>query len=98
MWSIILAENTKVLKGLKNNLQTFSVLRKIESEKEIKRRFAMIIMCPTCKKLTTWEENPDRPFCSRQCQRLDYKKWISEEFKIPIDEIPDKREENSDSN
>ena len=36
-----------------------------------------------CKKTTTWEENPNRPFCSERCKLLDLGKWVFEEYKIP---------------
>ena len=42
----------------------------------------MKIACPTCKKATTWEENPWRPFCSERCKLLDLGKWASAEYKI----------------
>jgi len=42
----------------------------------------MKIICPLCKKTTTWEENPWRPFCSERCKLIDLGKWASEEYKI----------------
>ena len=42
----------------------------------------MQIKCPTCKKKTTWEENPWRPFCSERCRLVDLGRWASEEYKI----------------
>ncbi len=42
----------------------------------------MTIKCPVCKKLTTWQENPWRPFCSERCKLIDLGKWVSEEYKI----------------
>ncbi len=42
----------------------------------------MQIKCPTCKKNTTWEENPWRPFCSERCRLVDLGKWASEEYRI----------------
>jgi len=42
----------------------------------------MIIRCPVCRKTTTWEENPWRPFCSERCQLVDFGKWVTEEYKI----------------
>lgn len=42
----------------------------------------MQITCPVCKKKTTWEENPWRPFCSERCKLIDLGKWASEEYKI----------------
>jgi endogenous inhibitor of DNA gyrase (YacG/DUF329 family) len=42
----------------------------------------MKIICPICKKPTTWEENPWRPFCSERCKLIDLGKWVSEEYRI----------------
>jgi len=43
----------------------------------------MQITCPSCKKKTTWEENPWRPFCSERCKLIDLGKWASGEYRIP---------------
>lgn len=43
----------------------------------------MQITCPLCKKKTTWEENPWRPFCSERCKLVDLGKWASDEYRIP---------------
>lgn len=43
----------------------------------------MQIKCPHCKKKTTWEENPWKPFCSERCKLIDLGKWAMEEYKIP---------------
>ncbi|HEC97951.1 MAG TPA: DNA gyrase inhibitor YacG [Nitrospirae bacterium] len=45
----------------------------------------MKIRCPICKTLTTWEENPWRPFCSKRCKVIDLGTWASEEYSIPGD-------------
>lgn len=42
----------------------------------------MQITCPICKKITTWEENPWRPFCSERCKLIDLGAWVSEEYRI----------------
>jgi endogenous inhibitor of DNA gyrase (YacG/DUF329 family) len=42
----------------------------------------MIVICPICKKKTTWEENPWRPFCSERCKLVDLGEWVSEGYKI----------------
>jgi endogenous inhibitor of DNA gyrase (YacG/DUF329 family) len=42
----------------------------------------MQIKCPICKKMTTWEENPYRPFCSERCKLIDLGKWADEEYKV----------------
>jgi len=42
----------------------------------------MQITCPLCKKITTWEENPFRPFCSERCKLIDLGSWAKEEYRI----------------
>ncbi len=42
----------------------------------------MRIRCPICRKLTTWQENPWRPFCSERCKLIDLGKWASEEYRV----------------
>lgn len=53
----------------------------------------MQITCPICKKKTTWEENPWRPFCSERCKLIDLGKWISEEYRVPGEKTEGKEEE-----
>lgn len=45
--------------------------------------------CPLCRRETTWDDNPWRPFCSERCQIIDLGKWASEEYGIPLAETPD---------
>lgn len=42
----------------------------------------MKIICPICKKITTWKENPWRPFCSERCKLIDLGKWASGEYRV----------------
>lgn len=52
------------------------------------------IKCPQCRKETTWEGNPDRPFCSERCRLIDLGAWASENYRIPGDKhAPDEDEE-----
>jgi uncharacterized protein len=43
----------------------------------------MKIICPICKNITTWEENPFRPFCSERCKLIDLGTWASGEYRLP---------------
>ena len=52
----------------------------------------MIITCPLCKKTTTWEENPWKPFCSERCKLIDLGKWASEEYRIEGEEKEKEKE------
>ncbi len=45
--------------------------------------------CPLCRRETTWEENPYRPFCSERCQTIDLGRWASEEYRVPLAETAD---------
>jgi len=56
----------------------------------------MKIICPACKNITTWEENPFRPFCSERCKLIDLGAWASDEYRIPgkpVDETVRSEEE-----
>jgi endogenous inhibitor of DNA gyrase (YacG/DUF329 family) len=60
----------------------------------------MKIKCPICKELTTWEENPWRPFCSERCKLIDLGKWASEEYRVEgkkeeVEDEDEKTEEDS---
>lgn len=42
----------------------------------------MKITCRICKKITQWEDNPYRPFCSERCKMTDLGTWASEGYRI----------------
>lgn len=46
----------------------------------------MQVRCPVCKKMTTWEENPWKPFCSERCKLIDLGKWAAEEYRVPAED------------
>jgi len=54
--------------------------------------------CPICDKPTTWNDNPDRPFCSERCRLIDLGNWSGEEYHIsePVTEVKDSPEENQE--
>ena len=56
----------------------------------------MKIICPICKRATTWEENPCRPFCSERCKLIDLGKWVSEEYKIAGEKVGEEQNAGSD--
>ncbi len=41
------------------------------------------VICPQCRKETTWEGNPYHPFCSERCKLIDLGSWIDERYAIP---------------
>jgi uncharacterized protein len=43
-----------------------------------------IVKCPQCGKPVEWgEQSPFRPFCSKQCQMIDFGEWANEDNAIP---------------
>jgi len=51
--------------------------------------------CPICKKpATARAENPSFPFCSPRCKMVDLGKWLSEEYRVPVEEESDEVTEN----
>ncbi|PCI22854.1 MAG: DNA gyrase inhibitor YacG [SAR324 cluster bacterium] len=40
------------------------------------------IKCPTCKKETTWNDNPFRPFCSERCKLIDLGQWADGSYRV----------------
>ncbi len=50
------------------------------------------IHCPTCRKLTPWDGNQFRPFCSERCKMIDLGAWAGEEYRIPAEEKPEDEE------
>ncbi|MBQ0718724.1 MAG: DNA gyrase inhibitor YacG [Gammaproteobacteria bacterium] len=46
----------------------------------------IVLQCPQCKKPVHWNENyPNRPFCSKRCQQLDFGEWATEQNTIAGD-------------
>jgi hypothetical protein len=55
------------------------------------------VKCPYCRKLTSWEDNPFRPFCSERCRMIDLGAWTGGEYRIPGDKKADDEEPGSES-
>ena len=51
--------------------------------------------CPSCRKTTASDHNPWRPFCSERCQLIDLGQWLSEGYRISVDE--DEADEDGDT-
>ena len=56
----------------------------------------MKIICPICKKATTWEENPSKPFCSERCKLIDLGKWVSEDYRIQGEKADEEQKAKDD--
>src|SRR5512134_2981401 len=57
--------------------------------------------CPLCRRPTTWEDNPWRPFCSERCQLIDLGTWAAEQYRVPgpnlLMELPTEARQDPDS-
>jgi len=48
------------------------------------------VRCPQCGEDALWSpENPDRPFCSERCRKIDLGCWASDSYRIPVQGQPD---------
>ena len=60
------------------------------------------VKCPICRKLTPWENNPCRPFCSERCRLIDLGAWTRGSYRIPAREmdidLDDEDDEDKESN
>jgi endogenous inhibitor of DNA gyrase (YacG/DUF329 family) len=45
--------------------------------------------CPLCRRETSWEDNPWRPFCSERCQMIDLGRWASGDYRMSVVEDPE---------
>ena len=39
--------------------------------------------CRRCGKITRWQGNEFRPFCSDRCKQIDLGAWANEDYAIP---------------
>ncbi len=54
--------------------------------------------CPQCRKPVTWNNNPNRPFCSERCRMIDLGNWADENYRIASNEplpINDNEQDNT---
>lgn len=49
------------------------------------------VRCPTCRGLTAWQDNPQRPFCSFTCRLIDLGIWLDEGYVVRGDDPDDVR-------
>ena len=49
------------------------------------------VRCPTCRRMTPWRDNPQRPFCSLTCRLIDLGVWLDERYVVRGDDLGDVR-------
>ena len=40
--------------------------------------------CPICDQPFDREQTPAMPFCSHRCQLIDLRRWLGEEYSLPV--------------
>ena len=45
--------------------------------------------CPTCRRMSPWRDNPQRPFCSLTCRLIDLGMWLDERYVVRDDDSGD---------
>ena len=54
------------------------------------------VRCPTCRRLTPWDGNDFRPFCSERCKLRDLGNWASERYRVPGPPLGQTSEDSDD--
>lgn len=49
----------------------------------------MPVRCPICKALLTPQTSAHRPFCSARCKTIDLGNWLTEAYRVPIEDEDD---------
>lgn len=58
----------------------------------------MKVKCPKCGKVSPWEGNAWRPFCSERCKMVDLGAWVSGDYAIPgEDDTGGEEDEDTDA-
>jgi endogenous inhibitor of DNA gyrase (YacG/DUF329 family) len=45
--------------------------------------------CPICEKRFDFDASEAAPFCSRRCRQIDLKRWLGEEYSVPVIRDPE---------
>ncbi len=43
-----------------------------------------VLRCPICGRTVDPESTTAKPFCSQRCQLIDLKRWLGEEYGLPV--------------
>jgi endogenous inhibitor of DNA gyrase (YacG/DUF329 family) len=42
--------------------------------------------CPICKAVLKAEMRAHNPFCSARCKSIDFGRWLSESYRVPVED------------
>jgi len=44
-----------------------------------------LVRCPVCDKRFDSSESGAMPFCSERCRRIDMRRWLGEQYSVPVE-------------
>jgi endogenous inhibitor of DNA gyrase (YacG/DUF329 family) len=44
-----------------------------------------VVRCPICEKRFESSESNAMPFCSERCRRIDMRRWLGEQYSVPVE-------------
>lgn len=50
------------------------------------------VRCPVCKRQFDPRQSDGLPFCSERCRLIDLRRWLVEEYSVPVEHTPDEDE------
>jgi endogenous inhibitor of DNA gyrase (YacG/DUF329 family) len=51
--------------------------------------------CPICNKPVDPAEKRSLPFCSERCRQIDLRRWLGEEYSLPIERDDEASDEDA---
>ncbi len=83
----------EVREGMDSNISPkhVSIARQCQKTSESSLKFPDILFgvtmrCPACNKAVSIEGNICRPFCSERCRLLDLNAWLSDQYRVSVDD------------
>jgi uncharacterized protein len=53
---------------------------------------AQRLRCRVCQRRFDPQQSDGLPFCSARCRQIDLKRWLGEEYHVPVEHKPDDEE------
>ena len=50
------------------------------------------LRCPICEKPFDSENSESLPFCSPRCRQIDLRRWLGEEYALPVERSEESEE------
>ena len=54
------------------------------------------LTCPICERVFDSEQSRSLPFCSTRCRQIDLRRWLNEQYSVPVEPDEDEWESQGD--